>query len=73
VDKSALTLQLGYVVERYLMDGDTVLLNRQPSLQKVCVGVWVCVCARASACEVSVCTSHGGVVGARGIHVGVVP
>ena len=37
--ESALTLRVGYIVERHLMDGDTVLFNRQPSLHKVCVFV----------------------------------
>lgn len=29
-------LRTGFVVERHLRDGDTVLFNRQPSLHKVC-------------------------------------
>ncbi len=33
--ESALTLRIGYIVERHLDDGDTVLFNRQPSLHKV--------------------------------------
>ena len=32
---SALQLRIGYIVERHLQDGDTVLFNRQPSLHKV--------------------------------------
>lgn len=42
-------LEIGYVVERHLQNGDLVLFNRQPSLHKMsmmvrvyaCVGVWV--------------------------------
>ena len=36
---SALQLRIGYIVERHLQDGDTVLFNRQPSLHKV--GSWM--------------------------------
>jgi DNA-directed RNA polymerase II subunit RPB1 len=35
---SALTLRIGYIVERHLQDGDTVLFNRQPSLHKASDG-----------------------------------
>ena len=34
-NESALQLRIGYIVERHLQDGDTVLFNRQPSLHKV--------------------------------------
>lgn len=32
---NALPLQIGYVVERHLQNGDLVLFNRQPSLHKM--------------------------------------
>lgn len=35
VDRSAIQLELGDVVERHLKDGDYVLFNRQPSLHKM--------------------------------------
>ena len=38
-DRKALadSLAAGYIVERHLMDGDTVLFNRQPSLHRMSV------------------------------------
>jgi len=35
LDTSNITLELGDVVNRYLMDNDYVLFNRQPSLHKM--------------------------------------
>jgi len=36
-DKNELMLELGWVVERHLNDGDVVLFNRQPSLHKMSI------------------------------------
>ena len=33
-------LEMGYRVERHLVDGDYVLFNRQPSLHKMSMMVW---------------------------------
>ena len=37
IDERAKKLQLGYIVERHLEDGDIVLFNRQPSLHKLSI------------------------------------
>jgi DNA-directed RNA polymerase II subunit RPB1 len=36
-DKNELMLELGWIVERHLQDGDVVLFNRQPSLHKMSI------------------------------------
>lgn len=35
--RSDLHLEIGYIVERHLQDGDYVLFNRQPSLHKMSI------------------------------------
>lgn len=35
IDRNAITVEIGDVVERHLQDGDTVLFNRQPSLHRM--------------------------------------
>jgi DNA-directed RNA polymerase II subunit RPB1 len=35
--REALTLEVGWIVERHLLDGDWVLLNRQPSLHRMSI------------------------------------
>ena len=35
--RSDVHLELGYIVERHLDDGDSVLFNRQPSLHKMSI------------------------------------
>jgi DNA-directed RNA polymerase II subunit RPB1 len=54
-DKNELMLELGWVVERHLNDGDVVLFNRQPSLHKMSIMAhYAKVLGKCFACTISV-------------------